>query len=70
MKCVFRPPCHHFMLARVDTSNTGSGSKHTDGSICCLGSAIGLGQEPTQLLLQPWSEEECNTRWLKVVGLE
>ncbi|GIY72512.1 hypothetical protein CDAR_208691 [Caerostris darwini] len=29
---VGRPPCHHFMLARADISDTGSGSEHTGGS--------------------------------------
>ncbi|GIX72211.1 hypothetical protein CEXT_560191 [Caerostris extrusa] len=73
IKCVFTPPCHHFMLARVDTSDNGSGSEHTGGS--CIDSllkisTIGLGQGPTQLFPLPWSEEECNTRWLRVVGLQ
>ncbi|GIY72509.1 hypothetical protein CDAR_208661 [Caerostris darwini] len=31
IKRVFRLSCHHFRLARVDTSDTGCASRHTGG---------------------------------------
>ncbi|GIX72236.1 hypothetical protein CEXT_560301 [Caerostris extrusa] len=60
------------MLARVDTSDTGSGSEHTGGF--CIDLLLQIYYDrtwtKTYTTLPPaLGEEECNTRWLRVVGL-